>query len=100
VQNREFVHIRVEDLLLDDDPPQIHIVHAKRGADRYVPGLAGACERTAYASRRASNGFLFESNRHTRYATRTVQSIGGCLLAFLDCDSEYIFSERLVNSCP
>jgi hypothetical protein len=31
---------------------------------------------------------------------RTVQSIGGCLSAFLDCDSEFIFSERLVNSCP
>ena len=29
-------YIRVEDLLLDDDPPQIHIIHAKRGADRYV----------------------------------------------------------------
>jgi hypothetical protein len=29
-----------------------------------------------------------------------VQSIGGCLSAFLDCDSEYIFSERLVNPCP
>jgi integrase/recombinase XerD len=30
----EFAHIRVEDLFLDDDPPQIHIVHAKRGAER------------------------------------------------------------------
>ena len=27
----EFVHIRVGDLLLDGDPPQIHIIHAKRG---------------------------------------------------------------------
>jgi len=35
----EFVHIRVEDLLLDGDPPQMHIIHAKRGADRYVPIL-------------------------------------------------------------
>jgi len=34
-----FVHIRVEDLLLDGDPPQMHIIHAKRGADRYVPTL-------------------------------------------------------------
>ena len=36
-------YIRVEDLLVDDDPPQIHIIHAKRGADRYVlilPALA------------------------------------------------------------
>jgi hypothetical protein len=23
----EFVHIRIEDLLLDVDPPQIHIIH-------------------------------------------------------------------------
>ena len=35
----EFVHIRVEDLLLDGDPPQIRLIHAKRGADRYVPIL-------------------------------------------------------------
>jgi hypothetical protein len=26
----EFVHIRVEDLLWDEDPPQIHIIHAER----------------------------------------------------------------------
>jgi integrase/recombinase XerD len=25
----EFIHVRVEDLLLDADPPQIHITHAK-----------------------------------------------------------------------
>jgi len=30
----------------------------------------------------------------------TDKSIAGCLSALLDCDSEYIFSERLVNSCP
>ncbi len=35
----EFVHVRVADLLLDGDPPQIHITHAKRHADRYVPIL-------------------------------------------------------------
>src|SRR5712692_3856643 len=35
----EFVHIRVEDLLLGGDPPQIHITHAKRQANRYVPIL-------------------------------------------------------------
>jgi integrase/recombinase XerD len=32
----EFVYIRVEDLLLDGDPPQLRLIHAKRGADRYV----------------------------------------------------------------
>jgi integrase/recombinase XerD len=30
----EFAHIRVEDLFLDGDPPQIHIVHAKPTALR------------------------------------------------------------------
>jgi integrase/recombinase XerD len=32
----EFVQIRVEDLFLDSDPPQIHITHPKGHADRYV----------------------------------------------------------------
>jgi site-specific recombinase XerD len=41
----EFVQIRVENLLLDRDPPQIHIVHAKRGADCYVPVLSALAAR-------------------------------------------------------
>src|SRR5207302_11464944 len=35
----EFVQVRVEDLHLDSDPPQIHLRHAKAGASRYVPIL-------------------------------------------------------------
>src|SRR3712207_8623332 len=35
----ELVHLRVEDLRLDGDSPQIHLTHAKRQADRYVPIL-------------------------------------------------------------
>lgn len=35
----EFVHIRVEDLHLDDESPQIYLTHAKREACRYVPVL-------------------------------------------------------------
>jgi integrase/recombinase XerD len=46
----EFVQVRVEDLHLDSDPPQIRLVHAK-------------------------GGYLFESNRHTHYAVRTVQTM-------------------------
>jgi integrase/recombinase XerD len=71
----EFVHIRVEDLSLDGDPPQIHIVHAKRGADRYVPVLPALADELRTHLQRRQAGFLFESNRHTRYSTRTVQSI-------------------------
>jgi integrase len=35
----EFAEVRVEDLHLDSDPPQIRHVHAKGGASRYVPIL-------------------------------------------------------------
>lgn len=71
----EFVHIRVEDLLLDGDPPQIHITHAKRQADRYVPILPVLADelRTHLQGRR--QGFLFENNRNTRYSVRMVQSM-------------------------
>lgn len=71
----EFVHIRVEDLLLQGDPPQIHLTHAKRGADRYVPILPTLADELRTHLQGRQRGFLFESNRHTRYSTRTVQSI-------------------------
>jgi integrase/recombinase XerD len=71
----EFVHIRVEDLLLEGDSPQIHITHAKRGADRYVPILPALADELRTHLQGRQTGFLFESNRHTPYSTRTVQSI-------------------------
>jgi integrase/recombinase XerD len=71
----EFVHIRAEDLLLDGDPPQIHLTHAKRGADRYVPILPALADELRTHLQGRQRGFLFESNRLTRYATRTVQAI-------------------------
>ena len=71
----EFVHIRVEDLHLDDDPPRIHLAHAKGQANRSVPILPALAQelRTHLQGRR--QGYLFESNRHTRYAVRTVQTL-------------------------
>lgn len=71
----EFIHIRVEDLHLEDNPPQIHLTQAKRQSTRYVPipPSLGHELRTHLGQRKA--GFLFESNRHTRYAPRTVQDI-------------------------
>jgi integrase/recombinase XerD len=71
----EFVHIRVEDLRLDSDPPQIHLTHAKGQADRCVPILPALAQelRTHLQGRR--QGYLFESNRRTRYAARTVQTM-------------------------
>lgn len=71
----EFVQVRVEDLHLDSDPPQIRLVHAKGGASRYVPLLPSLAQelRTHLQARR--RGYLFESNRHTHYAVRTVQTM-------------------------
>jgi integrase/recombinase XerD len=71
----EFVHIKVEDLHLDADPPQIHVVQAKRGASRYVPILSSVAQelRTHLQGRRT--GYLFESNRHTRYSPRGIQAV-------------------------
>jgi integrase/recombinase XerD len=71
----EFVHIRVEDLHLDDDPPRIHLAHAKGQANRHVPILPALAQelRTHLQGRR--QGYLFESNRQTRYAVRTVQTL-------------------------
>jgi integrase/recombinase XerD len=71
----EFVHVRVEDLLLGGDPPQIHITHAKRQADRYVPILPALGDELRTHLQGRQKGFLFESNRHTRYSSRMVQSI-------------------------
>jgi integrase/recombinase XerD len=71
----EFVHIGVEDLLLGGDPPQIHITWAKRQADRYVPIMPALADELRTHLNGRSSGFLFESNRHTRYSTRTVQSV-------------------------
>jgi integrase/recombinase XerD len=71
----EFVHIHIEDLLVEGDPPQIHLTHAKRGADRYVPILPALADELRTHLQGRQRGFLFESNRQTHYATRTVQAI-------------------------
>ena len=71
----EFIHIRAEDLFLNDNPPQIHITQAKRQSTRYVPILPSLAQelRTHLNGRKA--GYLFESNRHTCYSARAVQDI-------------------------
>src|SRR3954452_9870875 len=71
----EFVHIRVEDLHLDDDPPRIHLAHAKGHANRSVPTLPALAQELRTHLQGRTQGYLFESNRHTRYAVRTVQSM-------------------------
>jgi Phage integrase family len=62
---------------LSDQVPAftIHITDAKRGADRYVPILPALADELRTQLQGRQTGFLFESNRHARYSTRTVQSI-------------------------
>lgn len=71
----EFVHIKVEDLHLDADPPQIYLSHCKKESNRYVPVLPALAQelRTHLNGRR--HGYLFETNRNDRYSVRTVQSV-------------------------
>lgn len=71
----EFVHIRVEDLHLALDPPQVYIAHAKGGSDGYVPILPVLAQelRTYLNGRRA--GYVFESNRSDKYTTRYIQRL-------------------------
>jgi integrase/recombinase XerD len=71
----EFVHIRVEDLHLSDDPPQIYLAHAKRQACRYVPILPALAQELCTHLRGRDQGYLFESNRHTAYSVRMMQAI-------------------------
>jgi integrase/recombinase XerD len=71
----EFSHIRVADLHLEDDPPQLHLTYAKRQSTRYVPIPPSLADELRTHLGRRKVGFLFESNRHTRYAARTIQSI-------------------------
>jgi integrase/recombinase XerD len=71
----EFVHLRVEDVHFESEPPQVHLTHAKVQASRYVPILPSLAQelRTHLQGRR--QGYLFESNRHTRYSIRMVQAV-------------------------
>jgi integrase/recombinase XerD len=71
----EFVHIKAEDLHPDDDPPRIHLAHAKGHADRSVPILPALAQELRTHLQGRTQGYLFESNRHTRYAVRTVQTM-------------------------
>ena len=71
----EFVQIRIEDLHLALDPPQIYLANAKGGSDGYVPILpALAQELRTYLDGRRS-GYVFESNRSGKYTARYVQRL-------------------------
>lgn len=57
----EFVHIPIEDLNLDCDPPQMYLSHCKKESNRYVPVLPTlAQERRTHLNGRR-HGYLFET---------------------------------------
>ena len=71
----ECVHLRVEDLHLALDPPQVYIANAKNESDGYVPILPALAQelRTHLGGRR--NGDVFESKRSDKYTTPYVQRL-------------------------
>jgi integrase/recombinase XerD len=71
----EFVQLRVEDLHLTLDPPQVYVAQGKGGSDGYVPILPALAQelRTHLNGRRT--GYVFESNRCAPYVTRYVQRL-------------------------
>jgi len=69
----EFVSLKVEDLFFDE--LMILIEKGKGGKSRYVPVLPelGQELKTHLGSRQI--GYIFESNRHTKFTTRRIQQI-------------------------
>ena len=63
----EFVQLRVEDLHLALDPPQVYVGKAKGGSDGYAPILPALAQelRTHLGGR--GNGYVFESNRSDKF---------------------------------
>lgn len=71
----EFVHVKVEDVHFESDPPQIHLTHGKGQSSRYVPILPSLAQELQTHLQGRRQGYLFESNRHTRYSKRMVQAM-------------------------
>jgi len=69
----EFVSLKVEDLFFDEQ--MILIEKGKGGKSRYVPVLAELVQelKTHLGSRQT--GYIFESNRHTKFTARRIQQI-------------------------
>lgn len=69
----EFVSLKVVDLFFDEQ--MILIEKGKGGKSRYVPVLAELAQelKTHLGSRQT--GYIFESNRHTKFTARRIQQI-------------------------
>lgn len=69
----EFVNIKAEDILFEEC--EILVTHGKGGKKRYVPILTSLAQELKTYLRGRKKGYLFESNRHSKYSTRRIQQI-------------------------
>ncbi len=69
----EFVNIKVEDVFFDEQ--MILIAKAKGGKSRYVPILPELAQELRTHLGQRTVGYLFETNRATRYSPRRIQQI-------------------------
>jgi len=69
----EFVNIKVEEVFFEEQ--MILIAKAKGGKSRYVPILPELAQELRTHLGRRTVGYLFETNRATRYSPRRIQYI-------------------------
>src|SRR5207249_5964650 len=69
----EFVNIKVEDVFFEEQ--MILIAKAKGGKSRYIPILPELAQELRTHAGQSTVGYLFETNRATRYSPRRIQYI-------------------------
>jgi len=69
----EFVNLKAEDVFFDEQ--MILIAKAKGGKSRYVPILPELAQELRTHLGQRTVGYLFETNRATRYSPRRIQQI-------------------------
>ena len=69
----EFVNLKVEDVFFEEQ--RILIAKAKGGKSRYVPILPELAQELRTHLGQRTMGYLFETNRATRYSPRRIQQI-------------------------
>lgn len=73
VRVSEFVSLKVEDFYFDEQ--MILIQKGKGGKSRYVPILPELTQELKTHLGSQKTGYIFESNRHTKFTTRRIQQI-------------------------
>ena len=69
----EFVNIRAADVYGDEQ--MLLLAHDKGGKQRYVPLLPGLAQELRTYLCDQTQGYLFETMRHTRYSPRRIQQL-------------------------